>query len=166
MTTLARLRQRRYYDEGNSSHCDNGKDACASMATTPSEQVQQCHCDDGKDACASMITTMPLQQGQQCQLEDSNNAIRTRATRPLQIKGNNAIVTRTTTPARYRQGHLRINNGNNAVIMQAEIAIATTAKMPVHQWQQRHHDKGNDASLMTSDKGNNASLTTVETPVH
>jgi hypothetical protein len=46
-----------------------------------------------------MITTTPLQQGQQCQLEDGNNAIATRATTPSWIKGNNAIVTRATTPA-------------------------------------------------------------------
>jgi hypothetical protein len=46
-----------------------------------------------------MMMTPPLQQVQQCQLEYSNNAIATRATTPLQIKGNNAIVARTTTPA-------------------------------------------------------------------
>jgi hypothetical protein len=46
-----------------------------------------------------MMTLMPLQQGQQCQLEDSNNTIATRATMLLQIKGNNAIYTRTTTPS-------------------------------------------------------------------
>jgi hypothetical protein len=46
-----------------------------------------------------MMTTMPLQQGQQHQLEDGNNAITTRATKPSQIKGNDAIVTRAMTPA-------------------------------------------------------------------
>jgi hypothetical protein len=46
-----------------------------------------------------MMKTMPLKQGQQCQLEDGNNAIAMRATMLLQIKGNNTIVTRATTPA-------------------------------------------------------------------
>jgi hypothetical protein len=45
-----------------------------------------------------MMTTTPLQQGQQCQLEDSNNTIATRATTPLQIKGKDTIVRRETTP--------------------------------------------------------------------
>ncbi len=79
-----------------------------------------------------MMTTTPLQQGQQCQLEDGDNAITTRATTPLQIKGNNAIVTRAMMPAQLWQGHLHINNGNNAIVMRATIAIATTAKTPVH----------------------------------
>jgi hypothetical protein len=47
----------------------------------------------------SMKTTLPLQQGQQGQLEDGNNAIMTRATTLLQIKHNNTIVTRETTPS-------------------------------------------------------------------
>jgi hypothetical protein len=46
-----------------------------------------------------MMTTTQLQQGQQCQLEDGNNAIMTRATMPSRIKGDNAIVTRATMPA-------------------------------------------------------------------
>ncbi len=82
---------------------------------------------------------------------------------PLRIKGNNAIVTRTMTPAWQWQGRLRIDNGNNAIIMMATIAIATKAKMPVHWQQQCHHNEGDDASLTTNNKSNNASLTTAET---
>jgi hypothetical protein len=55
-----------------------------------------------------------------------------RATTPLQIKGNDAIVTRVTMPAHLQQGRLCINNGNNAIVMRATIAIVTTAKTPAH----------------------------------
>jgi hypothetical protein len=51
-----------------------------------------------------------------------------RATTPLRIKDNNAIVTRATTPSHQWQGHLCIDNGNNAIIIKAKIAIATMAK--------------------------------------
>jgi hypothetical protein len=61
------------------------------MATMSLQQGQQRHCNDSKDACTLMMTTTPLQQGQQCHLEDGGNAIATRATMPVQIKGNNAI---------------------------------------------------------------------------
>jgi hypothetical protein len=50
----------------------------------------------------------------------------------LRIKGNNAIVTRVTMPAQQWQGPLRINNGNDAIVMRATIDIATLAKMPAH----------------------------------
>jgi hypothetical protein len=79
MTMLASLWQRHHCNEGNNCHCNNGKDACASTTTTPSQQGQLRHCNDGKDACALMMITSPLQQGQQRQLEDGNNAIRMRA---------------------------------------------------------------------------------------
>jgi hypothetical protein len=46
----------------------------------------------------------------------------------LWIKGNNAIDTRAMTPSQQGQGHLSIDNGNNASIMRATIAMATTAK--------------------------------------
>jgi hypothetical protein len=75
-----------------------------------------------------MMTTTPLQQGHQHQLEGSNNAIAMRATTPLQIKGNDAIVTRSTTPSKWRQACLRIDNGNDAIVMRVTIAIATTEK--------------------------------------
>jgi hypothetical protein len=64
------------------------------MAATPLQQRQQCHCNDSKEACASLMTTTPLQQEQQCQHEDGNNAITTRRTMSSWIKCNNAIVTR------------------------------------------------------------------------
>jgi hypothetical protein len=51
-----------------------------------------------------------------------------RATTPLQIKGNNVIVTRATTPSQQQQGRLCINNGNNAIVIRAKIAIATMEK--------------------------------------
>ncbi len=31
------------FDDGNNRHCDDGKDACPSTATTPSQQGQQCN---------------------------------------------------------------------------------------------------------------------------
>ncbi len=166
MTTLARLWQRHHRDKGNNRHCNDGKDACASTATTPSRQGQQSHRDDGKDACASIMTTMPLQQGQQHQLEDHNDAIATRATTPLQIKGDDAVVTKAMTPPQQRQGRLHIDNGDNTIVIKATIAIATTTKMPAHWWQQCHHNKGNDASSMASNEGNKACSTMAETPAH
>jgi hypothetical protein len=45
-----------------------------------------------------MITAMPLQQGQQPQLEDGKDAIAMRATMPSQIKGNDTIVMMAMTP--------------------------------------------------------------------
>jgi hypothetical protein len=50
-----------------------------------------------------MIMAMPLGQGQERQLEDSNNTIMTRAAILQRIKGNNAIVTRATTPVQQWQ---------------------------------------------------------------
>jgi hypothetical protein len=114
-------------------------------------------------AMASMMTTTSLQQGQQSQLEDGNTAITTMATTPSWIKGNNAIVTRKTTLSQRQQGCLRINNGNDTIIMRATIAMATVAKTPAHQWQQCHHNEGNNASSMTSDRGDKASSTMAET---
>jgi hypothetical protein len=51
-------------------------------------------------------------------------------------------------------------------VTRATIAIATMAEMPAHQWQQCHHNEGDDASLTMSNKGNNASLTMAETPLY
>jgi hypothetical protein len=34
--------------------------------------------------------------------------------------------------------------------MKATIAITIMAKMPAHQWQQCHHDKGNNVIPMTA----------------
>jgi hypothetical protein len=86
------------------------------------------------------------------------------ATTPSQ-QGQQSHCRLRATPAQQRQGCLHINNGNNAIVMRVTIAIATMAKTPEHQWQQCHHDKGNDASLTTSNKGDNASSTTVKMPV-
>jgi hypothetical protein len=95
-----------------------------------------------------MMTATSLQQEQLNQLEDGNNAIVTRARTPLQIKGNNAIVTRAMMPAQQQQGRLRFDNGNGAIVMRATITIATMAKMPTHQWQQLHCNKGKNAIAM------------------
>jgi hypothetical protein len=46
-----------------------------------------------------MMTATPLRQGQQRHLQDNNDAIATRATTLLQIKGNNVIVMRAATLA-------------------------------------------------------------------
>jgi hypothetical protein len=55
-----------------------------------------------------------------------------RATTPLWIKGNNAVVTREMTPSQQQQGHLCIDNSNNAIVIRVKIAITTMAKNPVH----------------------------------
>jgi hypothetical protein len=69
--------------------------------------------------------------------------------------------------AQQWQRCLRINNGDNAIVTKATIAITTMAKMPVHQQQQQHHhNKGNNAGLTTSNEGNNTSLTMTEVPAH
>jgi hypothetical protein len=96
-------KQQPHRDKRNNRHCNNGKDACASMATMPAWQR-------ATRATTLMTTTVPLQQGQQCQLEAGNGAITTKATTPSRIKGNDAIVTRATMPSWQWQGSLRIGN--------------------------------------------------------
>jgi hypothetical protein len=128
MTMQAWLLQRRHPDKGNNHHHNDSKDACASMATTLLWQGQQCHCNVGKYTSTLMMMTISLQQGQKRQLEDSYDAIATRATTTLLIKGNNAINTRTMMPSWQWQERLRIDNSNNAIVMSATIAIATMAK--------------------------------------
>jgi hypothetical protein len=131
MTMLAQLWQRR--------HRDNSKDACASMATTPSQQGQQHHCNDGKNALIDNDNDTIARRAR-CQLEDGNNAIAMMATMPLRIMGNNAIVTRAMTPSQQRQGRLHINSGNNSIITRATIAITTTVETL--------HINGNNAITM------------------
>jgi hypothetical protein len=46
-----------------------------------------------------------------------------------------------------RQRSLRINDGNDTIMMRSTITIATMAKSLAHQWQQCNHGKGDDASL-------------------
>jgi hypothetical protein len=53
---------------------------------------------------------------------------------PLWIKGNDAIVTRATMPAQQQQGRLRIDNGNDTIVIRVTVAMATTAKTPAQQW--------------------------------
>jgi hypothetical protein len=103
------------------------------MARTPLQQGQQSHRDDGKDAHTSIMTKTPLQQEQQCQLENSNDAIALMETLLLQIKGNSTIVTRAAMQARQQQGQLRIDNGNNAILVRPTIAMVMMAKMSPHQ---------------------------------
>jgi hypothetical protein len=86
------------------------------MATMPLQQGQQRHCNDGKDACASMMMMTPLQQRWLCQLEDGNNAVADQGQQCHFYKGNKA----SSTTARMR---LRIDNGNNAIVMRVTIAL-------------------------------------------
>ncbi len=79
-----------------------------------------------------MTTKTPLQQGQQCLLKDGNDAIAMRDTMPSWIKGDDAIITRATMSAQQQQGHLRIDNSDNTIIMRPTIAMAMMAKMPAH----------------------------------
>jgi hypothetical protein len=48
----------------------------------------------------------------------------------------------------------------------ATITITTMVKMPAHQWQQCHHDKGDNASFTTSNESNDNNSTTAEMPAH
>jgi hypothetical protein len=66
----------------------------------------------------------------------------------------------------FLSSEVRINNGNNVIVMGVTIAIVILAKMPAHQWQWCHCNKGNNASLTTSNEGNDASLIMAETPAH
>jgi hypothetical protein len=148
LTAVMPVHQQRQWphcDESKNCHCNNSKDVCTSMATTLAWQW-------ATRATTLMMTTMPLWQGQHRQLEDSNNAIATMATM-LWINGDDTIVTRAITPAWQRQGCLRINNGYNAIVMRETIIIAMVAKMPVHQWQRYHHNKGDNTNLTSRDEG-------------
>jgi hypothetical protein len=64
------------------------------------------------------------------------------------------------TLVQQRQRCLHINNSNNAIMTRSTIAIATTAKILAHQWQQLHHIKDKDISLTMSNKGNDACVRT------
>ncbi len=68
--------------------------------------------------------------------------------------------------SQQQQGCLCIDNGNDVIVMRVTIAVATMAKMPVHQQQQCHHDKDDNASMTTSNEGDKASLSTAEMPAH
>ena len=144
-TTPAKCRQRR--------PCNAGGDTCATMgnnasATTAAMQQQQgCRQNNGVDAGATRAMTptecqqrcqrnaaaMRVQQGQQCQRNNGNNGTMERTLakgwyRPQQEEGVNATRTPAKMPARcwWRR---QCNKGNNA--------SSTTATMPVQQLQ-RH----------------------------
>ncbi len=150
MIMLAWLRQRHHCNEGNNCHCDNGKDACTSIAMMPLEQGQKCHCNDGKGACASMLTTTPLQQGWQHQLEDGNDpsqevqqpCCRSRATMPL-LQGQQCYLddgkdacplTSATTPSSWGL-QLQLQQLWRCLCIDGSKAIATRAMTPL-QWRQ------------------------------
>ncbi len=111
--------------------CINSNSAFSTRAATPLWWEQGCLCIDDDNN---------VQQGWWCHLKDSNNAIATRATMPSQIKSNNTTITRAMTPAQQQQGCLGINNGNNAIVMRATIAIVMMAKKPVHWQRWCHHN--------------------------
>jgi hypothetical protein len=171
---------------------DDDKDAIATRVTTPAWGWRQQHCKEGnnaiadqeqqrhsykgnnaslisKDACALTTATMPSSWGQQLQSQQWQ--------RCLHINGNGAITTRATTPAwqwamrvtmlaqQWRR-RLHIDNGKKTIVRRTMIAIATLAKTLAHQWQQCNHNKGNNASFLTSNEGNNVSSTIVEMPAH
>ncbi len=58
----------------------------------------------------------------------TDDTIAMRATTLLQIKSNGANVTRVTSPAQQLNGRLHIDNGDQAIVMRAAIAIATPQK--------------------------------------
>jgi hypothetical protein len=104
----------------------------------PSRQGQQSHRDNDKDACASMMTKTPLQQKQQCQLEDGNNAIAMRETTLLQIKGNDTIVTRVTSQLNDSKDTCALttqqchsHEANNCNCKDGKDTCASTAMVPL-----------------------------------
>jgi hypothetical protein len=121
--------------QGQQHQLEDSNDAIAARATTISQQWQRCL--DCKDACA-LTTTTPSQLGQQPQLDDCEDAC--------------ASMTATTPLFRGQQRQLNdyasLTAGRGAIATRAIIAIATMAKTPVHQWQQCHCNKGNNAIVM------------------
>jgi hypothetical protein len=155
--------------------CLDRKDACALTMVTPSQQGQWGQLDNSKDACALMTGMTPLLQGQRCQLDDY--ALNTAETplqgaqqlppwqwqRCLCINSNNAIATRATMPLQWQQGHLRIDDDNDTIL--------TRARTPTWGWQKCHSNKDNNA---IPDQGwqhhcyevNNARSTMERMPAH
>jgi hypothetical protein len=162
-------------------HIDNGNDAIGTRARTPAWQWQQRHCNEGNNVIAMMakkpelqkhmhiMMTTPLQQGQQGQLNNSKYACALMIARTPLLQGQQCLLndyassTMAEIPLQQGWQSALLDNGNNAIITRATISIAMMAQMPAHQWQQRHHNKGNNSSSTTCNKGNNASLTTVKT---
>jgi hypothetical protein len=170
---------------GQQCHCDNGKDAFASMmATTSSGQGQQHQLDNGNDAIATRATMLlqwwqrhldcndictstmstPSQQGQQCQLDDSKDTC--------------ALMTATTPFLQGQQCQLDDYTSLTTAETREKIAIAMTAKTPVHQQQTCHRNKGNNAIAMMArmaanqwwqwhhcNKGDDARLRTATMPL-
>jgi hypothetical protein len=136
----------------------NGNNAIATRATMPLWWRQgYLHINDDKDTIATRVVMQAWgRQWRHC--KEWNNTV-------LDL-GWYAIGTRAMMPTWQQQGPLHFNKGNNAIVMRATITMAVTAKMPVHQQQLCHHNKGNYASSMTSKEGSNASLTTAEMHAH
>jgi hypothetical protein len=143
-------------------HIDNGNNIIVTRATIAIATT----CQQAMRAMTSMMTTTPLQWGWQHQLENSDDTITTRATKPSQIKSNDSIVIRSTMSAQWQQGLLCIDNGSEAIVVRITIAMVTMAKTPGHWRWRLHHNKGNNASLTRRDKGDNASSTMAEMPAH
>ncbi len=68
----------------------------------------------------AMTAKTPAHQGQQCHHDEGNNT-----SSRTSDEGDNASSTMAKT-------HLCIDDSNNAIVMRATIAIATTAEMPAH----------------------------------
>jgi hypothetical protein len=126
------------------------KDPCTSTMATPLQQGGQCQLDNSKEACALMMAITPLLRGQQCQLNDY--ASLTMAEMPSQWGQH--------LPLQWWQRCLRIN-GKNAIAMRAtmspwwwqgclcidndEDTIAMRATMPAWGQQWHHFNEGNSA---------------------
>jgi hypothetical protein len=95
----------------------------------------------------AMTAKMPAHWWQWCHHNKGNDASLT-----MSNKGNNASLTMAETPAywQWQQDHCDKSNSCHC----------DNSKKLVHWWKQHHHDKGNNASLMTSNKGNDTCMCT------
>jgi hypothetical protein len=74
-----------------------------------------------------MMTKTLLQQGQQCQLKDSNSSIMTMATIPLWVKGDNAILAMARMPEHQQRQQHHHHEGDNHNCNSSKDACALTA---------------------------------------
>jgi hypothetical protein len=139
--TLAWVWQQCHCKKGNNAVADQGQQhCCRSRATMPLLQGQWHHFDDRKGICTSTMAMMPSSWGQQLQLQQWQNPAHWQQQCHCNVGDNASSITSNNyndASLTTAEIHLRINNGNNAIMMRATSAIATMAKTPAH-WRQQH----------------------------
>jgi hypothetical protein len=119
--------------QGQRGLCSNCNNVSAPRATTPVWQGQWHQCNSAN---------MPAQQGQQWRCNNGDDSHATWGQRGQRNKDNKIGTTRATMPIQYQQWY-QCNEGDDAIV--------TIPKTPaLYQLQWRHHDKGNNTSLMTA----------------